>query len=131
MTPSMTEPGRGERIDGTGQRSAKRVRPYTLTAGRTRPRIELPIEATVETIAEVDDSWAFDDVASVIIRLCDVRQSIAEISSHANMPIGVTRVLVADLIESGHLRAHATLGDRSAGDQRRLIERTLDGLRAL
>jgi hypothetical protein len=48
------------------------------------------------------------------------------------MPIGVARVLVADLVESGHLRMHATLTDRSSvADQRRLIERTLDGLRAL
>lgn len=121
MTLSMTEP----------QPAAKRVRPYTLTAGRTRPRIDLPIEVTVETIAAVDDAWSIDDARTVIVGLCGDRQSIAEISSYANMPIGVVRVLVADLIESGHLRAHATLADRSAGDQRRLIERTLDGLRAL
>jgi hypothetical protein len=44
----------------------------------------------------------------------------------------VTRVLVGDLVESGHLRVHATLTDHSTvSDRRRLIERTLDGLRAL
>lgn len=114
-------------------RSASRARPYTLTAGRTRPRIDLPIEATVEAVPATDQSaWAFGDVRAVIVELCGVRQSIAEISAYASMPIGVTRVLVADLIESGHLRAHATLADRSTvSDRRRLIERTLDGLRAL
>jgi len=108
-----------------------RARPYTLTGGRTQPRIELPIEVTVETLnAELD--WAPGDVRSAIVQLCYDRPSIAEISSYAALPIGVTRVLVADLVESGHLRVHATLTDHSTvADRRRLIERTLDGLRAL
>lgn len=108
-----------------------RARPYTLTGGRTRAPIELPIEVTVETLnGELD--WEPGDVRTTIVRLCHDRPSIAEISSYAALPIGVTRVLVGDLVESGHLRVHATLTDRStASDRRRLIERTLDGLRAL
>jgi hypothetical protein len=108
-----------------------RARPYTLTGGRTRARIELPIEVTVETLnSELD--WEPGDVRTTIVRLCHDRPSIAEISSYATLPIGVTRVLVADLVESGHLRVHATLTDDStASERRRLIERTLDGLRAL
>jgi Protein of unknown function (DUF742) len=114
-------------------RSLNPARPYTLTGGRTRAEIELPIEVTVETLesrGELD--WAPGDVRTVIVRLCRARPSIAEISSYADLPIGVTRVLVGDLVESGHLRVHATLTDRSTvSDRRRLIERTLDGLRAL
>jgi hypothetical protein len=85
----------------------------------------------VETLnGEID--WAPGDVRTVIIQLCHDRPSIAEISSYAALPIGVTRVLVGDLVESGHLRVHATLTDHSTvSDRRRLIERTLDGLRAL
>ena len=110
-----------------------RARPYTLTGGRTRPRIALPIEVTVETLASSGElDWAPGDVRTVIVQLCYDRPSIAEISSHAALPIGVTRVLVGDLVESGHLRVHATLTDDSTvSDRRRLIERTLDGLRAL
>jgi hypothetical protein len=109
-----------------------RARPYTLTGGRTRPRIELPIEVTVETLASSELDWAPRDVRTVIVQLCYDRPSIAEISSYAALPIGVTRVLVGDLVESGHLRVHATLTDHSTiPDRRRLIERTLDGLRAL
>jgi hypothetical protein len=108
-----------------------RARPYTLTGGRTRAPIELPIEVTVETLnGELD--WEPGDVRTTIVRLCHDRPSIAEISSYAALPIGVTRVLVGDLVESGHLRVHATLTDSSTvSDRRRLIERTLDGLRAL
>jgi len=108
-----------------------RARPYTLTGGRTQPRIELPIEVTVETL-NTEFDWAPGDVRTAIVQLCYDRPSIAEISSYAALPIGVTRVLVADLVESGHLRVHATLTDHSTvADRRRLIERTLDGLRAL
>ena len=125
MTLSMDRP--------ETKRSPNPARPYTLTGGRTRAEIELPIEVTVETLEsrrELD--WAPGDVRTVIVRLCRTRPSIAEISSYADLPIGVTRVLVGDLVESGHLRVHATLTDRStATERRRLIERTLDGLRAL
>jgi hypothetical protein len=123
MTLSMDRP--------ETKRPPNRAGPYTLTGGRTRAQIELPIEVTVETLnGEID--WAPGDVRTVIIELCRDRPSIAEISSYAALPIGVIRVLVGDLVESGHLRVHATLTDRSTvADRRRLIERTLDGLRAL
>ncbi len=125
MTLSMDRP--------ETKRSPNRARPYTLTGGRTRARIELPIEVAVETLVSSGElDWAPGDVRTVIVRLCRDRPSIAEISSYAGLPIGVTRVLVGDLVESGHLRVHATLTDRSTvSDRRRLIERTLDGLRAL
>jgi hypothetical protein len=115
------------------KRSPNPARPYTLTGGRTRARIELPIEVTVETLSSSGETdWAPGDVRTVIVRLCRGRPSIAEISSYADLPIGVIRVLVGDLVESGHLRVHSTLTDRSTvSERRRLIERTLDGLRAL
>jgi Protein of unknown function (DUF742) len=115
------------------RRSANPARPYTLTGGRTRARIELPIEVTVETLEPSGEFyWTPGDVRNVIVRLCHDRPSIAEISSYSELPIGVTRVLVGDLVESGHLRVHATLTDHSTvSERRRLIERTLDGLRAL
>jgi hypothetical protein len=124
MTLSMTTPEPG--------RPANRARPYTLTAGRTRPHIELGIEATVETLRTGDSAWGAADARTTIVGLCDDRLSIAEISAYAGMPIGVARVLVADLVESGHLRLYATLADTATvAEQRRLIERTLDGLRAI
>lgn len=125
MTLSMDKP--------ETKRSPSAARPYTLTGGRTRPKIELPIEAAVEALVSPDGlDWAPGDVRTVIVELCGDRPSIAEIASHAAQPIGVIRVLVGDLVESGHLRVHATLTDSSSvSDRRRLIERTLSGLRAL
>ncbi|MCV7285738.1 DUF742 domain-containing protein [Mycolicibacterium wolinskyi] len=125
MTLSMDRPEQ--------KQSASRARPYTLTGGRTRARIEIPIEASVEALVSSSElDWAPGDVHSVIVQLCASRPSIAEISAYAGLPIGVTRVLVGDLVESGHLRVHATLTDHTtATERRRLIERTLSGLRAL
>jgi hypothetical protein len=87
----------------------------------------------VETlVSSGEPDWAPSDVRTVIIELCRDRPSIAEISSYAGLPIGVIRVLVGDLMDSGHLRVHNTLTDQSTESERRLlIERTLSGLRAL
>ena len=125
MTLSMDRP--------EAKRPPSPARPYILTGGRTRATIELPIEAAVEALVSVDElDWTLGDFRRLIVRLCGERPSIAEIASHAGQPIGVIRVLVGDLVQSGHLRVHATLTDHTpVSERRRLIERTLSGLRAL
>jgi hypothetical protein len=109
--------------------AARVVRPYTLTGGRTTPKVELPVEATLRR--EVGGHEPTDPNLLRILELCDKR-SVAEVSAHVHMPIGVVRVLLGDLIEQGHVRVQATLTEDSSQDERReLIERTLRGLRTL
>jgi hypothetical protein len=109
------------------------VRPYTLTAGRTDSRINLPLEAPVETLASTKPPrWPGHDVRGQILKLCVDVPSVAEIAARLSLPLGVVRVLVCDLVTQGYLRVHTTLGDSSTTDERReLIGRTLRGLRAL
>jgi len=108
---------------------ARVVRPYTLTGGRTTPKVELPVEATLRR--EDGGPEPTDANLLSILELCDKR-SVAEVSAHVHMPIGVVRVLLGDLIEQGHVRVQATLTADSSQDERReLIERTLRGLRTL
>ena len=109
---------------------ARVVRPYTLTGGRTAPKVELPVEATLRR--EVSGSEVPTDAnLALILDVCDKR-SVAEVSAHVHMPIGVVRVLLGDLIEQGHVAVQATLTADSSSDERReLIERTLRGLRTL
>src|SRR5579875_3393025 len=111
-------------------REASLVRPYTLTAGRTSPSIELPLEAPVQTLqSALFHRWPPNDVRDKIVQLCVESPSVAEISSRLDLPLGVTRVLVGDLVTSGYLQVHATLTERSTRDERReLIGRTLRGL---
>jgi hypothetical protein len=109
------------------------VRPYTLTAGRTDTTVELPVEAQIETLpSAVQHHWPSGDVRGRICWLCRDRPSVAEISALLDLPLGVARVLVGDLVTAGYLRVQTTLTDRSTPDERRdLIGRTLRGLRAL
>jgi len=114
-------------------REASLVRPYTLTAGRTGTDVDLPLEAAVQTLqAGLAHRWPPNDMRGRIIQLCVKSPSVAEISARLDLPVGVARVLVGDLVMSGYLRVHRTLTDRSTRDERHeLIGRTLRGLRAL
>ncbi len=65
-----------------------------------------------------------------ILRLCKSAISLAEISAHLHIPLGVARVLAGDLCDEGLLdfnRDHAAGGRPSL----RLLERVFDGLQAL
>jgi uncharacterized protein DUF742 len=109
------------------------VRPYTLTAGRTDSRVSLPLEAPIETvISDEPRRWPGSDVRAQICAMCGSSPSVAEIAAHLSLPIGVARVLIGDLVSSGHLKVRTTLSDQSSIDERReLLGRTLRGLRAL
>ena len=123
MTATMS------RSSGNGPNMA---RPYTLTQGRTRPRIDLPLEAAIETLDDTPRlDWNAGDIRSEVVTMCLERPSIAEIAALLDQPLGVVRVIVGDLVASNHLRVHATLGGSSDSERRGLIERTLSGLRAL
>src|ERR1700757_3149790 len=112
---------------------ASLVRPYTLTAGRTKGTADLPLEAPVQTLqSALYHRWPPNDVRDRIVQLCVKSPSVAEISARLDLPLGVARVLVGDLVTSGYLRVNRTLTDDSTRDERReLIGRTLRGLRAL
>src|SRR6185437_150483 len=107
-------------------REAHLVRPYTLTAGRTGTDVDLPLEAPVQTLrAALNHRWPANDVRGSIVKLCVKSPSVAEISARLDLPVGVARVLVGDLVTSGYLQVHKTLTDRSSRDERHeLIGRT-------
>jgi hypothetical protein len=109
------------------------VRPYTLTAGRTKASVDIPLEAPVQALQlAMFHRWPRGDVRGSIVELCVNSPSVAELSARLNLPLGVARVLVADLVTSGYLRVNRTLTEGSTRDERReLIGRTLRGLRAL
>jgi hypothetical protein len=109
------------------------VRPYTLTSGRTDSRVNLPLEAPIEAVvSDKPRRWPGNDVRGQICAMCADNPSVAEIAAHLSLPVGVARVLIGDLVSSGHLRVRTTLSDQSSIDERReLIGRTLRGLRAL
>lgn len=115
---------------GNQGRSA-RVRPYAITRGRTRSRYPLLLE-TLVSVPHYDPSACTDLLPECqeIYALCREVRSIAEISAHLRMPLGVVRVLVSDLAEQGKVRVHSTAHgtDRPGLD---LLGRVLRGLQTL
>ncbi|MFD9858145.1 DUF742 domain-containing protein [Streptomyces alboflavus] len=109
------------------------VRPYAMTGGRTRPRYQLAIEALVHTTAQPHQLQGQLPEHQRICNLCREIKSVAEISALLSIPLGVARILVADLAEAGLVAIHQPGGDETAGGQPdvTLLERVLSGLRKL
>ncbi|MEV6011239.1 DUF742 domain-containing protein [Streptomyces sp. NPDC051976] len=109
------------------------VRPYAMTGGRTRPRYQLAIEALVSTTADPERLRGQLPEHQRICLLCREIKSVAEISALLTIPLGVVRILVADLAEAGLVAIHQPGGDESSGGQPAvtLLERVLSGLRKL
>jgi hypothetical protein len=109
------------------------VRPYAMTGGRTRPRYQLAIEALVHTMAAPGQLHGQMPEHQRICQLCREIKSVAEISALLTIPLGVARILVADLAEAGLVAIHQPGGDAAAGGQPdvTLLERVLSGLRKL
>ncbi|MFJ9524982.1 DUF742 domain-containing protein [Streptomyces cyaneofuscatus] len=109
------------------------VRPYAMTGGRTRPRYQLAIEALVSTTADPSRLQGQLPEHQRICRLCIEIKSVAEVSALLSIPLGVARILVADLAEAGLVAIHQPGGDEAAGGQPdvTLLERVLSGLRKL
>ncbi|HEX6871435.1 MAG TPA: DUF742 domain-containing protein [Micromonosporaceae bacterium] len=113
------------------------VRPYAVTGGRTRPRLDIAIEALVETTqhgrASARDGLSQGREHQYIVTLCDGRlQSLAEISARMQLPLGVARVLVADMAADGLVAVYEPTsidGNDAVGTE--LLERVLSGLRKL
>jgi hypothetical protein len=115
------------------------VRPYAVTGGRTRPKVDIAIEALVETTHKGRTTGARDGgmpqgrEQQYIVTLCDGRlQSLAEISARMQLPLGVARVLVADMASDGMVAVYEPTsidGNDAVGTE--LLERVLSGLRKL
>ncbi|GAA2066089.1 DUF742 domain-containing protein [Streptomyces carpaticus] len=108
------------------------VRPYAMTGGRTRPRYQLAIEALVSTSAEPMQLSGLLPEHQRICQLCMEVKSVAEVSALLSMPLGVARILVADLAEAGLIAIHQPDQGESGGQPDvTLLERVLSGLRKL
>jgi hypothetical protein len=125
--------GQGRDAGGRSRTPSGLVRPYAMTGGRTRPRYQLAIEALISTTADPERLRGQLPEHQRICLLCREVKSVAEISALLTIPLGVVRILVADLAEAGLVAIHQPGGDESAGGQPdvTLLERVLSGLRKL
>ncbi|GAB3960846.1 DUF742 domain-containing protein [Streptomyces sparsus] len=128
-------------------RKPARVRPYSLTGGRTRFGHVLLVETFVAAVEppalagpaerrELPYGGAClrDRVMPemrAIIELCRRMRSVAEIAALLRMPLGVVRVLLSDLADQGRIRVYGTGRETAGRPDRALLERVLGGLRRL
>ncbi|QNP75727.1 DUF742 domain-containing protein [Streptomyces roseirectus] len=117
-----------------------RVRPYSLTGGRTRFGHVLLVETFVAALEAPEehkeltsrqDPRVLPELAA-IVELCRRMRTVAEIAALLRMPLGVVRVLLSDLADQGKIRVHGTGTAHGTGrPDRALLERVLSGLRRL
>ncbi|HEY0813989.1 MAG TPA: DUF742 domain-containing protein [Pseudonocardia sp.] len=116
-------PGEGSQYDG-------RVVPiFAMTGGRTRStQRDLPIEslvtATERTCTDLEPEYR------AIVGMARRPVSLVEIGAALGAPVGVARVLVGDLADSGHLVLHAPPPTFDGNPTPEILTRLLEGLRA-
>ncbi|MCW2502744.1 MAG: hypothetical protein JWO79_1028 [Actinomycetia bacterium] len=79
------------------------VRPYAMTRGRTRPSsgdFDL-IALIVATQSSPAGVAGLGPEHLEIVAMCARPQSVAEISAHLDLPVGIVRVLLGDLLDGG------------------------------
>lgn len=110
------------------------MRPYALTGGRTRPSGDvLPIEALVSALRQPTPQQTAEKRR--ILELSDGQYlSIAELSAHVRLPVGVVRVIVGDLVDEGLARVHGadrTTDSNDPATTLSVLESVLNGISAL
>ncbi|WP_156721410.1 DUF742 domain-containing protein [Streptomyces apocyni] len=112
------------------------VRPYAMTRGRTTSAAQyrLDLIAVVVTEPHADDAGADQTLAPEhmdIVELCRTApQSIAELASELDLPIGVVRVLVGDLVADELVHVTRPVPPAQLPDEG-ILRDVIDGLRAL
>jgi hypothetical protein len=113
---------------------ARVVRPYTLTRGRTRPRrSDLALEALVRGVPGVVTAGETAERRRILELTGSSIQSVAELSAHLSLPLGVVRILVGDLADEGLVLVHSGTPQPQApaAAQLKVLESVLNGISSL
>ncbi|MFJ4788185.1 DUF742 domain-containing protein [Streptomyces sp. NPDC088794] len=112
------------------------VRPYAMTRGRTSSpgQHRLDLIAVVLTEPQADDPEG-DSMLSPehvdIVDLCrDTPQSVAELAAELDLPIGVVRVLIGDLVNGEFVHVTRPVPPAELPDES-ILRDVISGLRAL
>ncbi|MFD7506691.1 DUF742 domain-containing protein [Streptomyces sp. NPDC059850] len=112
------------------------VRPYAMTRGRTRSAAEDKLDLIAVVVADrVSPGTAADQTLSPehidIVELSrDTPQSVAELAAELDLPVGVVRVLIGDLLHAALVRVSRPVPPAELPDER-ILREVINGLRAL
>ena len=112
------------------------VRPYAMTRGRTTSAAQhrLDVIAVVVVEPHADDPEADPTLSPEhvdIVGLCrEAPQSVAELAADLNLPIGVVRVLVGDLVAAQFVHVNRPVPPAELPDES-ILRDAINGLQAL
>jgi Protein of unknown function (DUF742) len=112
------------------------VRPYAMTGGRTtsagQHRLDLIAVVATEPQADDPDTDATLSPEHVdIVGLCrEAPQSVAELAAELDLPIGVVRVLIGDLVTREFVHVTRPVPPAELPDES-ILRDVINGLRAL
>ncbi|MGW1064992.1 DUF742 domain-containing protein [Streptomyces aureus] len=107
------------------------MRSYVVTGGRSRPSRDTLDLVTLLIAAEGPPLTGLGPEERRLTELCRPGAlSLAEAAGRLGLPVSVTRVLVADLIESGHLVTRGPIPSAGPPSDPHVLQEVLDGLRA-
>ena len=115
--------------DDAGRETGRLIRPYAMTGGRTLADTEISLEAQIQATTRASQHLgAYRWEAAKVVELVQSPMALIEIAARLQIPIGVARVLVADLVNDGAVMLHIPEKSQSFAS---LLERVLDGVRNL
>ncbi|MFJ9707344.1 DUF742 domain-containing protein [Streptomyces sp. NPDC101234] len=112
------------------------VRPYAMTRGRTTSAAQHRLDLIAVVVAEAhaddpEDDRTLSPEHVDIVELCrDVPQSVAELASELDLPIGVVRVLIGDLVDGELVHVNRPVPPAELVDES-ILRDVINGLRAL
>ncbi|WP_253879632.1 DUF742 domain-containing protein [Actinomadura rupiterrae] len=119
------------------------MRPYALTGGRTQyDGHDLDMVALIETLDDPGEPGqvhglrtggradALDPEHEMILSLCRTPLSVVEIASDLELPLGVVRVLLGDLLDRSLVRVRRPAPVAQFPGER-VLKEVIDGIRAL
>lgn len=127
----LTRPDRGGH-DWLDHDAGPLVRPYTMTGGRARPVTGgLDMLTYVEALyAPEADLIHLQPEHRTILQITRTALSVAEIAARLDLPLGVVKVLVGDLLQSSLVSTFDS-GTSVHPPDEKILQAVIDGLRAL
>lgn len=107
------------------------VRPYTMTGGRVEPTTgRFDLVAFVVAGPPTDDGPAPQPEHRAILARAQQPISVADLAADLNLPLGVVRVLLGDLLAAGRISMYDPPSARQFPDDD-ILKAVVNGLRAL
>jgi hypothetical protein len=103
---------------------------YAVTRGRSQVE-EDTLDVVTLIVSESESELGMQSEYRKILALCTQPTAVVEIASYLRLPVGVTKILVCDLVDSGKVSARHPSATPAISDQLPSLDILQDVLRGL